>query len=642
MTVEGQLTARNSIDSTATRDSQATQVHEHKVQEKEKENAGVQEGVEQLDDDERVREGRGKGFRFWAVFASLLVATFMAALEQTALSTALPSISASLDATADESWIANAYLLASAAWMPWAGGLAQIFGRRPVLLVGLAFFALGSILCGAAVNMNMMLAGRGVSASCSLPCLLRISPSREMETGIQGAGGGIIFVLVEVVLSDIVPLSERGVYQGCFSCVWTLASATGPIIGGAFASFDWTWLFWINLPLSALVAAVVVAFMRLKAPEGRWMDKLGKMDWCASAFSLRPLWISPNLYYTRRIGNLVFIPSISVLILGLVSGGTSHSWSSAYVLASIICGAAGLVAWFFVEKHYVEHPTVPFAALMNRTSIVGYVTNFLHGVIALSVYYMPAYFQSAKAYSTITSAVDFLPVVCIVSPMALVTGLAVNRTQKYKALNLAGWVFLTIGCGLLSITTASTSRAGWVLLPAVVALGIGINYAAPVFPILAPLPPSLAGQALAFQMLVRTAGNVIGIAIGLTTLTNQLARKLPQAFLDMIPGGASGAYSSIPLIRHLEEPLKTQVRVAFAQSLRTFWIVLIPFGGVGLLIALCMESIPLNDATDENWGVKEKKRDSLDSVEKAEESCAENSQALPPAAAEAVTHAPVI
>ncbi|GAA5944597.1 hypothetical protein JCM1841_004025 [Sporobolomyces salmonicolor] len=600
MTVEGQLTARNSIDSTATRDSQATQVHEHKVQEKEKENAGVQEGVEQLDDDERVREGRGKGFRFWAVFASLLVATFMAALEQTALSTALPSISASLDATADESWIANAYLLASAAWMPWAGGLAQIFGRRPVLLVGLAFFALGSILCGAAVNMNMMLAGRGI----------------------QGAGGGIIFVLVEVVLSDIVPLSERGVYQGCFSCVWTLASATGPIIGGAFASFDWTWLFWINLPLSALVAAVVVAFMRLKAPEGRWMDKLGKMDW---------------------IGNLVFIPSISVLILGLVSGGTSHSWSSAYVLASIICGAAGLVAWFFVEKHYVEHPTVPFAALMNRTSIVGYVTNFLHGVIALSVYYMwPAYFQSAKAYSTITSAVDFLPVVCIVSPMALVTGLAVNRTQKYKALNLAGWVFLTIGCGLLSITTASTSRAGWVLLPAVVALGIGINYAAPVFPILAPLPPSLAGQALAFQMLVRTAGNVIGIAIGLTTLTNQLARKLPQAFLDMIPGGASGAYSSIPLIRHLEEPLKTQVRVAFAQSLRTFWIVLIPFGGVGLLIALCMESIPLNDATDENWGVKEKKRDSLDSVEKAEESCAENSQALPPAAAEAVTHAPVI
>jgi len=109
------------------------------------------------------------------------------------------------------------------------------------------------------------------------------------------------------------------------------------------------------------------------------------------------------------------------------------------------------------------------------------------------------------------------------------------------------------------------------------AFGIGVLYAATVFPILAPLPPSIAGQALSFQMLVRTFGNVLGISIGSSVITNVLAGKLPQEYLDMVPGGTAGAYASIPLIRGLAEPLKMQVREAFAASLRVVWIVMIPF-----------------------------------------------------------------
>ncbi|GAA5873464.1 hypothetical protein JCM8547_005439 [Rhodosporidiobolus lusitaniae] len=546
----------------------------------------------------RSQSGAGKkGLRFWLIFASLLLATFEAAIEQTALSTALPTISASLssgsgDSTADV-WVPNAYMVCSAAFIPWSGGLANIIGRRPIMLAGLGLFTLGSILCAVASNMNTMLAGRGI----------------------QGAGGGIIFAIVEILLSDLVPLAERGVYQGAFSATWSVASAVGPIVGGAFASFDngyagWRWLFWINLPLSAICAVVVVFCVKLKTPEGSAREKLAKMDW---------------------IGNFLFIPSISVLILGLVWGGSSYPWRSAHVIAPIVCGALGLIAWFFVEKHYVQYPTVPFKALGNRTSIIGFVTSFLHGIVAMGVYYYwPAYFQSAKATTSIGSAVNFLPIVCVVSPMAMLTGLSINGWQRYKAQNVAGWILLTIGVGLLSITDEATGKAGWVLIPMVSALGIGINYAAPVFAVLAPLAPSLAGSALAFQMLVRTFGNVLGISIGSTALTNVLGQKLPQEFIDRVPGGLSGAYAAIPEIRHLEEPLKHEVQVAFAKALRVVWLVMIPFAAVSFFISLFMRNLPLNADVDDTFGIKEKKRaDELDSLEKAGEQPSNPHQELP-------------
>ncbi|KAJ8296709.1 Efflux pump FUS6 [Rhodotorula toruloides] len=531
---------------------------------------------------ENQAEGGRKGMRFWLIYLSLLLATFEAAVEQTALSTALPTIADDLHSTSP-SWVANSFMIASAAAIPWSGGLAYIFGRRPVMLAGLGLFSLGSIVGGAAKNMTTMLAGRGI----------------------QGAGAGVIFAIVEIILSDLVPLSERGLYQAGFSATWSFASATGPLIGGAFASFDYRWLFWINPIMSLPIALCCVWVMKLKGPEDDMREKLAKMD-CP-----RPP--------TDRIGNLVFIPSMSVLILGIVWGGVDHPWRSAHVLATIVCGAAGLVAWFFIEKHWVKHPTVPFAAILNKTSLIGFVTTFLHGIVTMCVYYLwPAYFQSAKAASTIRSAVDFLPVVGLVSPVAVITGFSTNYLQAYKPQNIVGFVLLTVGVGLLALTTEATSTAGWVLIPMVVALGIGVIYAATVFPVLAPLPPDLAGQALAFQMLVRTFGMVLGTSIGLTVITNGLGKHLPQAYLDMVPDGVAGAYSSIPLIRTLEEPLKTEVRHAFAQALRIVWLVMVPFAGLALILSFFMDALPLNTAKDENFGVKQKKGGSPDDVEKAD------------------------
>ncbi|KAF7976442.1 hypothetical protein HWV62_6677 [Athelia sp. TMB] len=518
-----------------------------------------------------VEEKAPKDFRFWMIFVCLLVATFLAALDLTAISTALPTIAAALHSE-DFAWIGNAYSITSTAFIPWAGGAAHIFGRRPILLIGLLCFLVGSAMCGASTTMSLMLAGRAI----------------------QGVGSGVILALVEIVLADLVPLAERGAFQGAFGAVWALASATGPVIGGALAAANWHWLFYLNLPLTAIVIVIVGVYLDLRTPleEGGWRAQVKRMDW---------------------LGNGVFIPSITLLILGLVWGGQSYPWTDVHVLAPLIIGAVGLIIWFFLEKHIVEHPTVPFALMTNMTTFIGFVTTGIHAISALGVfYYWPVYFQAVKGVNPVRSAIDFFSVAFIVAPFAMVAGGTISATQVYKPQNVIAWVFMTLGPGLMSLIGVNSSEKMWVPLPIPFSIGIGLLYAGTVFPVLAPLPPSLAGQALAFLVFVRNFGNVLGITVGSTALTNELAKKLPAEFVAQLPGGVAGAYSSIPRIAALSEPLRTEVRTAFAQSIRVIWLVLIPFGGIGLMLALCMRQMKLETVTDEAWGMahREKKSES--------------------------------
>lgn len=226
-----------------------------------------------------------------------------------AIATALPTIAAALHSE-NFTWIGNAYSVTSTAFIPWAGGSAHIFGRRPILLLGLFLFLAGSAMCGASSSMPLMLAGRSF----------------------QGVGSGIIFSLVEIVLADLVPLTERGAFQGAFGAVWALASATGPVIGGVLAAANWHWLFYLNLPLTAMVIGVVGAFLDLRTPEEEsgWKAKVKRMDW---------------------LGNGVFIPSITLFVLALVWGGQTYAWSDAHVVAPLVIGVIGLVVWFFLEKY---------------------------------------------------------------------------------------------------------------------------------------------------------------------------------------------------------------------------------------------------------------------------------------------------
>ncbi|GAA6035578.1 hypothetical protein JCM8097_004910 [Rhodosporidiobolus ruineniae] len=525
-----------------------------------------------------------KSLRFWLIFVALCMATFLSALDLTAVSTALPDIAAAFH-TSDYSWVGSAYALTSTALIPCTGGLAAIFGRRPVMLGALVLFALGSALAGAAQNMSMMLAGRSI----------------------PGIGGGAILTMTEIVITDLVPLAERGAYFGIIGAVWALASAIGPPIGGALASGGaWRWLFYLNLPLTGIAIVLVALFLRVKAPQTTTMEKLEQMDYA----------------------NLIFVAASTATVLGLTWGGVTYSWSSYKVLVPLILGLAGIAAFLYVEKRFVKYPTVPFDILTHRTSLLGYATTFLHSIIVLAIiYFLPVYFQATKGASAIRSGIDLFPVSFIVAPFAIVVGISVTITGHYKIQNHIGWAFLTLGMGLMTIPKWDSSTVMWVFFTMIPSIGAGLLrdqlprpcptqarsaasrrtfrlVSPPLLPRLTRFPLQMA-----FYGFVRSFGQVFVIAIGSTVLQNQLAKKLPADFAAQF-GEGEIAFAAIPYIKGLAEPLRTLARAAFADSLRTIWQVCIGVAGLGFLLSLGIQQMSLATETDqENWGLKEKERE---------------------------------
>ena len=186
-----------------------------------------------------------------------------------------------------------------------------------------------------------------------------------------------------------------------------------------------------------------------------------------------------------------------------------------------------------------------------------------------------------------------------VTPAAVTAGWLISHFGIYLPENFSAWTLLTLGPGLMTLLHYSSGTHLWAPLPIPMSAGIGILYSSATFPVLAPLSPSLAGQALAFQAFCRSLGSVFGITIGSTTLANELAKKLPREYIASLAGGAAAAYADIPNVKYLAEPLRTEVRVAFGESIRVIWLVLIPFGAVGLVMCCFMRQIELQSETDE-------------------------------------------
>ncbi|KAG8927324.1 hypothetical protein FRC01_007659 [Tulasnella sp. 417] len=512
-----------------------------------------------------------RDLRFWMVIVSIMVAEFLSAIELSSVATALPTIVEDLHGT-EFSWVGAAYALGSTAILPMTGGLAQIFGRRPVLLGSMGFFALGSGICGGAANMNMLIAGRTI----------------------QGIGGGGIMSIANIVLADLVPLSERGTFICIFGAVWAIACAIGPPIGGAFSQSNWRWLFYMNLPLTGFAALLAVFSLKLiKGPtEDTLRNKIRRMD---------------------LTGNAIIIVSTTITMVALTWAGVQYSWDSAAVLVPLILGLFGLGAFFVYEAKVAVEPVVPLELMGNRTSFLGYASVFLHGIVSTAViYYLPIYFQATLEQSPVKAGVSVFGNALTMTPGAVAAGASTAIFAVYRPQNAIGWALSAIGVGLLSLLDMSSSKAEWVGYQVIEGIGLGMLFTAPEFPILAPLPVTETAHALAFFAFVRCFAQTWGVTIGATMLQNELKKKLPRAFLEGLSSSAEKgveiAYAAIPAIRSLEEPMKTEVKQAFAGSLRVIWLVMAGISAAGILLVLGMKELKMHEVTDKDWGMKEEKK----------------------------------
>ncbi|KAF7367019.1 Iron permease [Mycena sanguinolenta] len=498
--------------------------------------------------------------RFWLIFLSLCVSNFITALELGSTTAALPTI---VDALHGKQfiWAGSAYALGTTALIPLAGGLAEVFEFHLTSKRSLVLFAAGSAVCGAAQDMNMLIAGRGVQG--------------------LGAGGNYLSHTDHCRRLGVSARAGRVQWANCNVMAYTVGTGSGPVVGGALAaSGNWRWLFYLNIPICALAALLVFLFLRLRAPAGTMKERFVKIDYS---------------------GNVLVVAATTSIIVALAWGGIQYSWSSGRVVAPLISGLLGLAAFFIYEAHYAKYATIPFDVMNTITGLSGYIQTFLNYVVLIIIiYYIEVYFQTRFDVSPTGAGIDAMPLAFLSPTAGLIAGVIIQKTTSYRIPIMVGWSLLVLGLGLLSTLDENASRAKTLAFSVISGLGTGSLILATYFPVLAPIPVSKNANALALFIFIRNFGLVWGVPIGGTILQNELQNHLPAEFIAQFPGGVEIAYSIIPVIRTLPEPLRSDVRKAFAQALKTS----MPY--------------PLHTSVDRNWGMEDGQNNAAEEVAKVE------------------------
>src|SRR5689334_1134785 len=360
------------------------------------------------------------------VFSALLLVLLLASLDQTIVSTALPTIVGDLGGIAHLSWVVTAYLLASTIATPLYGKLGDLYGRKVVLQSAIVLFLIGSALCGVAQNMTELIVFRAL----------------------QGLGGGGLMVTTIAVVGDLVAPRDRGRYQGYFGGVFGISTVIGPLIGGFLVdNLSWRWIFYVNLPIGAVALGVIGA-----------------------AFHSRTDKVHHTIDY---LGAAVLAGGLSAIVLFTSLGGTTYAWGSAPIVALIVIGVVLLVVFPFVEARAAE-PILPLALFGNRifdmTSAIGFIVGLaLFG----SVTYMPLYLQVVKGHSPTTSGLQLTPMTAGLLITSIVSGNLITRFGRYKPFPIAGTALMTVALYLLS--TLGVSTATWVAAVYMLILGLGLG-----------------------------------------------------------------------------------------------------------------------------------------------------------------------
>jgi EmrB/QacA subfamily drug resistance transporter len=426
----------------------------------------------------------------WLIIAGLMLGTALAALDTTVVGTAMPTIIGKLGGISLYSWVFSAYLLTSTTTVPVYGKLADLYGRKPVFLVGVAIFLAGSVLCGLSQSMVQLVIFRAV----------------------QGIGAGAVLPVTMTIIGDLFSIQERARIGALFSGVWGVSSIAGPALGGLITDYvGWRWVFYVNLPVGLVSAGLIMALLHERVEHRR-----RQIDY---------------------LGSATLTAGITALLLGLLQGGDAWAWTSPESLATF--GAAALLlAVFLWNEARVPEPVLPLSLFKNRIITVASIAGALSGAAMFGVTsFVPLFVQGVEGGTATDAGMVVAPMSIGWPAGSIIAGRLIVRFG-YRPATLIGGVCLLLGGLLLALVDEGTSRALFIVLLVLVGLGLGFTSSAFVIAIQNAVPWSQRGVATATSQFFRTIGGSIGVAVLGAVLASQWAARAAVATVPDIDRSA--------------------------------------------------------------------------------------------------------
>jgi EmrB/QacA subfamily drug resistance transporter len=514
------------------------------------------------------------GRRLWLIVGALMTGMLLAALDQTIVATALPTIVGDLGGASHLAWVVTAYLLASTASTPLWGKLGDMYGRKRFFQAAIVIFLAGSALAGASQSILELIAFRGL----------------------QGLGGGGLIIGAQTIIGDVVSPRNRGRYQGMFGAVFAVASVLGPLLGGLFVdNLSWRWVFYANLPLGAIALLVTAAAL--------------------------PGALSRVHHVIDYLGTVLIALAAASLVLLTSLGGTTYAWGSAPIVFLAVAGVLLIILFVLAERRAAE-PVLPLSLFRNRvfsaSGAIGFVVGFaMFGAIT----FLPLYLQIVKGVDPTVSGLRLFPLIAGLLTTSIGSGLLISHSGRYKVFPILGTGIMAAGLFLLSTLTPSSGTVTSSLSMFVLGVGIGAVMQVLIIAVQSAVEHKDLGTATAGATFFRSMGGSFGTAVFGAIFANALAGHLARSLGGVkLPVGVTGASVSPRALATLPASAHTAFVDAYASSLQTVFLIAVPIAVVGFVLAWLLPEIELRrnpDALESETPARPVRRASLREVEHA-------------------------
>lgn len=479
------------------------------------------------------------------IFSGLMLGMLLAALDQTIVSTALPTITGELGGLNHLSWVVTSYMLAVAVSTPLYGKLGDLYGRKRLFQYAIALFLAGSVLCGVSQSMAQLITFRAV----------------------QGLGAGGLMVLAQAIIAEVVSPRERGRYQGYFGAVFGAASVGGPLLGGFLTdNISWRWVFYVNVPLGLAALVVTALFVPRSDTHGH-----------------------PRIDY---LGAAVLAVAVSCIVLLTTWGGTEHAWGSPTIVGLGGAGVALLGVLVVIERRATE-PIVPIHLFANRAFNVASAVSFIIGVSMFgAISFLPLFLQVVHGASATNSGLLLMPLMLGLLGASMLAGQIITRTGRYKVFPIVGTAIAAVSMFLLSTMSASSSESRVTLHMVTMGVGIGFAMQPLVLATQNSVRRSELGAATASVTFARSMGGSIGVALYGALFNNLLADRIGRT----IPVGEGGFTPQA--VQALTGRARDFVVNGFADALTTVFLYATPIVVLGFALTWLLREVPLQSSHD--------------------------------------------